>query len=78
MPASELVTFKGGFCADWTVVSRLLDLEQRGATFTREDDGRFHVHPSTVLTVEDRQFLTQHRDEARAIVRYMLTPETVM
>jgi hypothetical protein len=75
---SELVTFRGGFVATWPVVSRLLDIEGRGATFTLLDDGRFHVHPSSVLTPDDRVFLTQRKDEARAVVGYMLTPERAM
>jgi hypothetical protein len=45
MPAifetGTLVVFTGGFSADWRVVSRLLDLEARGATFELKADGGF-------------------------------------
>jgi len=37
--ASDLVVFKGGFSAVWPVVERVLDLEQRGATFARNGVG---------------------------------------
>ncbi len=77
MPASSerpvLVTFGGGFTADWTVVSRLLDLEARGVRFELSDHGRFRVAPLSVLTANDREFLTAHRDEARAVIIYYST-----
>jgi len=75
---SELVTFRGGFVATRPIVSRLLDIEGRGATFTLLDDGRFHVHPPSVLTPDDRVFLTQRRDEARTAIGYMLEPARPM
>ena len=65
-----LVTFRGGFVADWTVVSRLLDLEARGARFELVDGGRFRVTPPAILTPADRTFLRARRDEARAIIGY--------
>ena len=68
---SELVTFKGGFVAQWTLVSRLLDLEARGATFQLLADGRFRVDPSSVLTPDDTVFLRMYRDEARAYIEYV-------
>jgi hypothetical protein len=65
MASSELVTFQDGFVVDWTVVSRLLDIEGRGCAFRLEDGGRFRVVPLDRLTPEDASFLRQHRDEAR-------------
>ena len=69
--SSQMVSFKGGFAAAWTVVSRLLDLEARGATFQLIDDDRFKVDPPSVLTADDIAFLRQHRDEFRACVEYV-------
>jgi hypothetical protein len=73
MPAiseATLVTFRGGFVADWAVVSRLLALEQRGARFELKDDGGFRVIPPNVLTTEDTDFLRAHRAEARRVLEY--------
>ena len=69
--SSDVVTFRGGFVADWTVVARLLALEARGCSFRLEDGGRFRVQPSDKLTPDDIAFLRQHRDEARAISAYV-------
>lgn len=76
--SESLVTFRGGFVADYVVVERLLDLAQRGATFSLVDEARFRVTPPDVLTDADRMFLQLRRDEARAVVGYMLTPERAM
>jgi len=76
--SESLVVFKGGFVADYVVVERLLDLAQRGATFEVVDDARFKVVPPAVLTDADKMFLRLRRDEARAVVGYMLTPERAM
>ena len=65
-----LVTFKGGFVATWSVVSRLLDIESRGCAFQLEDGGRFRVVPPDRLTAEDVAFLRTRRDEARACIEY--------
>lgn len=65
-----LVTFRGGFVADWAVVSCLLDLEARGARFELKADGGFRVLPSSVLTPDDTAFLRAHRDEARRVLEY--------
>jgi hypothetical protein len=73
MPTSEtrqLVTFRGGFVADLPVVSRLLDLADRGASFSLLDGGRFRVVPASVLTADDVAFLRARRDEARACIEY--------
>jgi hypothetical protein len=67
---AQRVLYRGGFSADWAVVSRLLALEQRGATFTLRDDGGFRVMPASVLTEDDRIFLRAHRAEARAVIAY--------
>ena len=67
---SELVTFRGGFVADWVLVERLLDIESRGATFHLLDDG-FKVDPPAVLTDDDIDFLQQRHDEARAAIQYV-------
>jgi hypothetical protein len=75
MACSELVTFRGGFVADWAVVQRLLDLERRGATFTIEDSGRFRVHPPAVLSDDDKAFLRERRDEVR-IPRILISDST--
>jgi hypothetical protein len=68
--APELVTFRGGFIANWAVVYRLNDLQARGCIFVLEDAGRFRVIPPDRLTAEDVMFLRQHRDEARQIIAY--------
>lgn len=74
MPATSeapaLVHFRGGFVADWAVVSRLLDLEARGARFELKPDGGFRVVPSSVLMPEDTAFLRAHRNEARRVLEY--------
>ena len=74
MPAcsesSGLVTFRGGFVADWTVVRRLLDIEARGCSFRLEDGGRFRVLPPDRLTADDVAFLRARRDEARQVLEY--------
>jgi hypothetical protein len=76
MPVSSemqpgLVTFRDGFVADWRVVSRLLDLESRGAQLRLEDGGRFRIVPPSVLTAEDVSFLRERRDEARLVIQYI-------
>lgn len=74
MPAtvcSDLVTFRGGFVADWLLVRCLLDIESRGATFVLLDGGRFRVEPASVLTPDDVAFLRAHRDAARACIAYV-------
>ena len=68
--SSELVTFRGGFVADWEVVQRLLDLEARGCRFQMEEGGRFRVIPPDKLTPDDTSFLRRRRDEARAVLDY--------
>ena len=74
MPAScdapVLVTFRGGFVADWGVVSRLLDLEARGAKFELLPDGRIRVSPPELLDAETRVYLRARRDEARRVLEY--------
>lgn len=65
-----MVIFRGGFSADWRVVSRLLELEARGAHFELKPDGGFRVVPPCVLTPQDREFLRAHRDEARRVVHH--------
>lgn len=70
MESSNLVTFKGGFVADWAVVARLLDLEARGARLELLDDDRFQVTPPSVLTPDDVAFLEARRDEALAVIAY--------
>jgi hypothetical protein len=68
---SALVVFRGGFSADWNLVRRLLELEERGARLSLEPDGRFRVRPAAVLTDEDIAVLTERRDEARRIIDYI-------
>lgn len=65
-----LVTFRGGFSADWAIVRRLLDLESRGARFELVEGGRFRVLPLSVLTAADVVFLRAHRDEAPRVLEY--------
>ena len=43
--SSELVTFRGGFVAKMALVSRLIDIETRGARFRLEPAGGFRVVP---------------------------------
>jgi len=75
MPACSespgLVTFRGGFVADWAVVHWLFDLEARGCTFRLEGGGRFRVIPPDRLTAADVAFLRQHRDQARQVIAYV-------
>ena len=66
--SSELVTFRGGFVAKMALVSRLIDIEARGARFHLEAAGRFRVEPASVLTPEDSQYLRAHRDHARQVL----------
>jgi hypothetical protein len=65
-----LVTFRGGFVADWAIVRRLLDLEARGARFELVDGGRFRVLPLSVLTADDSAFLRANRNEARRVLEH--------
>jgi hypothetical protein len=65
-----LVTFRGGFVAEWLVVERLLELEARGVRFELAPHGRFRVVPVSALTDADRAFLTARRDEAHAVIHY--------
>jgi hypothetical protein len=68
--AAQVVTFKGGFAADWAVVSRLMNLEARGARFHLLNGGRFKVDPPSELTADDVAFLRARRDEARQVLAY--------
>jgi len=68
--SAALLTFRGGFVADWAVVGRLLDLESRGCSFRLEDGGRFRVIPPDRLTPDDVAFLRAHRDEARQVIAH--------
>jgi hypothetical protein len=68
--APTLVTFRGGFVADWAVVAKLLQLEAKGATFEVLADGRIKVSPSGLLDDATRDFLRARRDEARAVIQY--------
>jgi hypothetical protein len=74
MPACSegpaLVTFRGGFVADWAVVRRLIDIEARGCSFRLEDGGRFRVLPPDRLTADDVAFLRARRDEARQVLEH--------
>jgi hypothetical protein len=65
-----LVTFRGGFVADFAIVRRLLDIEARGCWFRLEDGGRFRVLPYHLLTPDDVVFLRARRDEARQVLEY--------
>jgi hypothetical protein len=67
---TALVTFRGGFAADWSLVSRLLAIEARGGRFELLEGGRFKVDPPAVLTVDDVAFLRARRDEARQVLAY--------
>jgi hypothetical protein len=71
--SSELVHFRGGLVAAWDVVSKLLDLEARGAAFTLKPDGGFRVVPSSLLTTDDSTFLRAHRNEARRVLELQAT-----
>jgi len=68
--SSDLVVFRGGFSANWTVVARLLELEGRGARFVLEDGGRFRVIPPALLTAADIAFLRSNRAECRSVLSY--------
>ena len=77
-PATALVTFRGGFVADWSVVSRLLQIETRGGCFELTSTGGFRVTPGSILTPEDVSFLRQHRDEARRVLQYQADDSHLM
>ena len=66
----RLVIFRGGFSADWTVVSALLTLEAKGATFELLDNGLIRVRPPGLLDDASRMFLREHRAEVRRILAY--------
>lgn len=66
-----LVTFRGGFVAEWAIVQRLLDLEVRGCRFSLVSNGRFRVVPPDRLTADDTAFLRAHRTEARRVIEYV-------
>ena len=65
-----LVTFRGGFVADWSIVVRLLEIESRGCRFELLNGGRFRVVPREKLTADDVAFLCANRDEARRVLDY--------
>ena len=73
----QLVTFRGGFVAAWSVVQRLLELERRGARFELLAEGRFRVVPPDLLTADDVRFLRGHRDEARQAIRHQADDSTL-
>jgi hypothetical protein len=68
--APVFVTFRGGFVADWAIVQRLLELENRGARFELVEGGRFRVLPASLLTADDVAFLRERRHDARRILEY--------
>ena len=68
--APTLVTFRGGFAADWTLVAKLLAIEARGCTFELLPDGRICVRPSGQLSLDEIDFLRLHRSEARRVLLY--------
>jgi hypothetical protein len=68
--SSEVVVFRGGLVASWTIVARLLELEARGCSFRLEPGGRFRVTPPDLLTADDRAFLRTHQAECRQVVAY--------
>lgn len=76
--SDALVTFRGGFVADWAVVRRILDLEARGCSFRLEEAGRFRVVPPSQLTPDDVTFLRARRDEARAVIQYAVESPLVV
>jgi hypothetical protein len=65
-----LVTFRGGFVADWAVVAVLLDLEGRGATFSLTPGGGVRVHPAGLMRESELAFLRSRKAEVRAILAY--------
>ena len=67
----RLVTFRGGFVADWSLVERLIEIEHKGGRFHLLDDGRFAVRPSSILTSTEADYLRAHRDEARQVLEYV-------
>jgi len=67
---TNVVMFRGGFVADWTVVVRLLEIERRGCSFRLEPGGRFRVQPPDLLTNDDKIFLRARQNEARQVLEY--------
>jgi hypothetical protein len=68
-PGATLVTFRGGFVADWQLVERLLEIEARGAVFDLVDGGRFRVVPGHVLTEGDRVLSAQASRPGEGVYR---------
>ena len=66
----QLVTFRGDFVADLALVKRLWDIEARGCSFHRKDDGGFRVVPKGQLTPDEVDFFRARRDEARRVLAY--------
>lgn len=66
----DRVFLSGGLVVDRAVLYAVLDLEQLGARFTVQPDGRIRVDPPGLLDATTREFLRASRDQVRAIVTY--------
>jgi hypothetical protein len=65
-----LVTFRGGFVADWRVVEKVIQLEAKDARFTVLHGDRIQIEPAGLLDPDTRVFPAAHRAEAIAVLRY--------
>ena len=72
----DLVTLKGGLVVEASVLRRLLDLEDRGATFTLTDAG-FLIQPPEVLTDDDVDFIRLRRLMAEGIIAYQAPDRSI-
>lgn len=71
MTCNSLVPLRGGPTVPTSLVLRMLDMEDRGARFRIEPDGRLHVGPRAAVTAADLAFCREHRDLVLACVSYI-------
>jgi len=72
MPTStseQFVTLRSGVVVDLRVVTRLIDLEARGLTFTRRPDGGVRVGPPDQVPPDDLAWLRAHRDAVQVVLQ---------
>lgn len=67
--SNQLVILRSGVVVDLRVVSRLIDLEASGLTFTRRADGGVRVGPPDRVPPPTLAWLREHRDAVQTVVR---------
>lgn len=72
--SDQVIVLRGGVPVLASVISKLIDLETRGARFQLSAAGRFRVEPVAVLTDADRTFLREHQADARRAIEYAELP----